>query len=146
MIKSTQHIALNVIDMAKVLPFYENVLGLKKVSDTEMTGDFLDTVQGKKNIRYRIVKLVSPENFMMEILQNLNHDEKPQTENCLQNAGLRHFAYEDDDVDEAYKIITEAGYKTISNPCTSEDKSMRLFFAYDPEFNLIEIMQLRNIK
>ena len=145
MVKATHHIALNVIDMDKVVPFYENILGLKKISDIEMEGDFLDTVQGKKNMKYRIVKLVSPENFMIEILQSLNHNEKPQTENCLQDAGLRHFAYEVDDVDEAYKIVTKAGYKTISEPCTSEDKSMRLFFVYDPEFNLVEIMQLENI-
>lgn len=146
MVKATQHIALNVIDMDKVVPFYEEVLGLKKIADLEMDGHFLDTVQGKKNMKYRIVKLVSPENFMIEILQSLNHQEKPQTGNCLQDAGLRHFAYEVEDVDEAYRFIKEKGYETISEPCTSEDKSMRLFFVYDPEYNLVEIMQLENIK
>lgn len=146
MVKATAHIALNVTDMDKVVPFYEKILGLKKIDDFEMTGHFLDTVQGKENMRYRIVKLVSPENFMIEILQSLNHEEKPQAGNCLQDCGLRHFAYEVEDVDEAYRKIKEAGCDTISEPCTCEDKSMRLFFVYDPEYNLVEIMQLKNIK
>lgn len=145
MVTATQHIALNVVDMDKVVPFYEKVLGLKKTADFEMDGLFLDTVQGCENMRYRIVKLVSPEGFVIEILQSMNHQEAPQTSNCLQHTGLRHFAYEVDNVDAAYKIVTEAGYKTISAPCTSENKSMRLFFVYDPENNLVEIMQLKNI-
>ena len=79
MIKAAQHIALNVMDMDKIVPFYEDILGLKKISDIEMEGDFLDTVQGKKNMKYRIVKHVSPDKFMNEILQILNNNEKTQT-------------------------------------------------------------------
>ena len=67
---------------------------------------------------------------------------EPQRENSLQAAGLRHFAFLVDDVDEKYREIQELGCETISEPCTSEDGSMRLFFVRDPEMNLVEIMQL----
>ncbi len=141
MIKATNHIGINVTDMEKCAAFYEKVLGLKRVYDDEMAGHFLDTVQGKSNMRYHIVKFISPEGFMIELLQDLNHTVALQEENCLQNAGLRHFAYEVDDVEAAYEKVKKLGFDTISEPCTSEDGSMRLFFVRDPEQNLVELME-----
>lgn len=72
--------------MEKCAAFYEEVLGLQKVYDDEMEGKFLDTVQGRDDMHYRIVKYVSPEGFMIELLQDFNHEVKPQKNNCLQNA------------------------------------------------------------
>ena len=142
MITGTHHIGLNVTEMDKCVDFYENVLDLKKTADFEMTGNFLDTVQGKSDMDYRIVKLESPEGFFIELLQDRGHETAPQTENCLQDAGLRHFAYEVEDVNEAYAWVVAKGCEVISEPCTSEDGSMRLFFVRDPELNLVELMQL----
>ena len=51
--------------MEQCIPFYEGVLGLKRVYDDEMTGHFLDTVQGRENLHYRIVKFASPEGFIV---------------------------------------------------------------------------------
>ena len=141
MIRATNHIGICVSDMEQCIPFYEGVLGLKRVYDDEMTGHFLDTVQGRENMHYRIVKFASPEGFIVELLQDFAHVCKPQTENCLQDGGLRHFAYEVADVDAAYQRVKAAGCATISEPCTSEDGSRRLFFVRDPELNLIELMQ-----
>ena len=142
MIKGTHHIGLCVADMDRCIAFYRDVLGLDKISDTGMTGEFLDTVQGKSGIDFRIVKFASPEGFFIELLQDRVHKVAPQTENCLQDAGLRHFAYEVDDVDAIYEKVKAYGCEIISAPCTSDDGSMRLFFVRDPEMNLIEIMQL----
>ena len=71
MIRATNHIGICVSDMEQCIPFYEGVLGLKRVYDDEMTGHFLDTVQGRENMHYRIVKFASPEGFIVELLQTL---------------------------------------------------------------------------
>lgn len=136
------HLGLCVTDMEAMIPFYEQILGMKKTEDFSMTGKFLDTVQGKSKMDYRIVKFVSPDGVIVELLQDRGHDTPPQVDNSLQAAGLRHFAFTVEDVDKAYRTVKEAGYDTISEPCTSEDGSMRLFFVRDPELNLVEIMQL----
>ncbi len=142
MVKEMHHIGLCVTNMEEMTKFYEGVLGLKKVTDITMKGKFLDTVQGKSQMDYWIVKYETINGIIIELLQDRGHEVKPQTENSLQAAGLRHFAFLVDDVDEKYREIKEMGYETISGPCTSEDGSMRLFFVRDPEMNLVEIMQL----
>jgi catechol 2,3-dioxygenase-like lactoylglutathione lyase family enzyme len=106
-----------------------------------MCNDFLTTVQGKK-VDYRIVKFEAPGGFIVELHKNFLEDIEPIKNNALQDTGLRHYAYEVDDVDAYYKNLTEAGCPTINPPCTSDDGSMRLFFVRDPEQNLVEIMQI----
>lgn len=142
MVQEMHHIGLCVTKMEEMMKFYEEFLGLKKVSDFTMQGKFLDTVQGKPQMDYWIVKYETKNGIVIELLQDRGHEVEPQTENSLQAAGLRHFAFLVDDVDAEYKRVKERGYETISEPCTSEDGTMRLFFVRDPEMNLVEIMQL----
>ncbi len=144
MIKGVHHVAVNVVDMDTCVRFYEDVLGLTKFADLEMTGNFLDTVQGRKDMGYRIVKLKSPDGLFVELLYDFRHNEVREENNYLQKPGVRHFAYEVEDVDRAYEIVKNAGCETVSEPCTCEDGSMRLFFVKDPEGNLIELMQFPN--
>lgn len=141
MILKTDHVAINVTDVEKCIPFWRDVLGLKQTHDFFMTGEFLDTVQNKTEMEYRIVKFVSPDGFMLELLEDHGHYVEPQKKLTLQDAGLRHFAFEVDDVDAAYERVKDAGCETVSEPATCEDGSMRLFFVRDPEHNLVELMQ-----
>lgn len=140
-IVKTVHVAINVADAERSIPFWRDILGLRLTSDTTMEGKFLDTVQGKENMKYRIVKFESADGFMLEILESLNHAMPAPPKSVLQDTGLRHFAFEVDDVDAMYAHVKACGCETVSEPSTCEDGSMRLFFVRDPEENLIEIMQ-----
>lgn len=71
----------------------------------------------------------------------LNHAMPAPPKSVLQDTGLRHFAFEVDDVDAMFAHVKACGCETVSEPSTCEDGSMRLFFVRDPEENLIEIMQ-----
>ncbi|MBQ3574482.1 MAG: VOC family protein [Clostridia bacterium] len=144
-ILKTVHVAINVVDAEKSIPFWRDIMGLKMIADFEMEGKFLDTVQAKENMRYRIVKFVSPDNFMLEVLESKNHIMPAAAKTVLQDTGLRHFAFEVDDVDAMYKHVKKCGCETVSEPSTCEDGSMRLFFVRDPEENLIEIMQFYDV-
>jgi catechol 2,3-dioxygenase-like lactoylglutathione lyase family enzyme len=143
MIKKSHHIGFVVTDMDQCILFWRDLLGLKQTADFTMNGSFLDTVQGKEGMDYRIVKFETKDGFVIELLYDRGHETAPQVQNSLQAAGLRHFALEVDDVDAYYKRFEDAGMATISRPATSGDGSMRLFFVRDPELNLIEIMQLK---
>ncbi|GHV24565.1 hypothetical protein AGMMS4952_00410 [Spirochaetia bacterium] len=140
-LKKTLHIGMNVSDMEKCIPFYRDILGLKQVADIRMCNDFLTTVQGKK-VDYRIVKFESPGGFIVELHKDFLQDISLPKENRLQDTGLRHYAYEVDDVDKFYDRVRSFHCETINPPCTSDDGSMRLFFVRDPELNLVEIMQI----
>jgi hypothetical protein len=82
----------------------------------------------------RIGKIVSPNGFMFEFLEDKRHIEVSQKENSLRTTGIRYFVYEVDNVDKMYEKINAAGYKTINHLCTSDDGGMYLFFDRDPEF------------
>ncbi len=144
-ILKTDHVAINVADADRCIPFWKDVMGLEQIADFEMEGKFLDTVQGRSNMRYRIVKFVSPEGFMLEVLESKNCAMPAPFRSVLQDTGLRHFAFEVDDVDAMYEHVRACGCETVSEPCTCEDGSMRLFFVRDPEQNLVEIMQFDNL-
>ena len=141
MIKRVDHVAINVTNMEICIPFWRDVLGLEQTHDYVMAGNFLDTVQAKKGMEYRIVKFVSPEGFVIELLEDHGHYVEPQKKLTLQDAGIRHFAFEINDVDAFYERMVKAGSETVSEPSNCEYGSMRLFFVRDTEHNLIELMQ-----
>jgi catechol 2,3-dioxygenase-like lactoylglutathione lyase family enzyme len=132
---------MNVSDIEKCIPFYRDILELKQVADIRMCNEFLTTVQGKK-VDYRIVKFEALGGFIVELHKNFLEDIRPLETNSLQDTGLRHYAYEVDDVDTFYNHVKTMGCQTVNPPCTSDDGSMRLFFVRDPEQNLVEIMQI----
>ena len=142
MITKTNHIGLCVTKMDEMIRFYRDVLGLRQIVDIFMEGKFLDTIQGKDNMKYHIVKFESPDGFIVELLQDHNHYTEEQKEISLQAAGIRHFAFEVDDIDKFYSESVKNKFKTISPPTTSDDEKMRLFYLRDPENNIVEIMQL----
>lgn len=46
------------------------------------------------------------------------------------------------DIEAAWKRLTEAGCDVLSAPVTAPDGKARLFFARDPEGNLMELVQM----
>ena len=45
------------------------------------------------------------------------------------------------DVDESWKKLRKADCKVLSKPITAPDGKAKIFFARDPEGNLLEIVQ-----
>ena len=56
--------------------------------------------------------------------------------------GIRHLAFTVRDVEESWQSLTSEGCEVLSDPVTSPDGYARLFFARDPEGNLMEIVQV----
>jgi glyoxylase I family protein len=142
MLLNTRHTGIVVHDMERMVCFWRDVMGLQVVVDFREKGHFIDTVQGLSGVRLRMIKLRAPDGSMIELLYDEAHPTPPSAHNDLCDRGIRHLAFTVADVEAAWATLRREGCVTLSEPITAPDGRARLFFARDPEGNLLEIVQV----
>ena len=142
MLLNTRHAGIVVHDLERMLRFWRDVMGLQVVIDFREEGRFIDTVQGLSGVRLRMIKLRAPDGSMIELLHDEAHPTPPPERNDLCDRGIRHLAFTVADVEAAWETLRGAGCTALSEPVTAPDGKARLFFARDPEGNLLEIVQV----
>ena len=142
MILATRHTGIVVHDMQKCLHFWRDVMGLKVAADFREEGEFIDTVQHLSGVKLHMIKLSAPDGSMIELLKDESHPTPSPERNTLCDRGIRHVAFTVADVEASWHRLREGGCQTLSEPVTSPDGKARLFFARDPEGNLLEIVQM----
>jgi glyoxylase I family protein len=142
MLLNTRHAGIVVHDLERMLRFWRDVMGLQVVIDFWEEGGFIDTVQGLSGVRLHMIKLRAPDGSTIELLKDEAHPTPPPECNDLCDRGIRHLAFTVADVAAAWETLRGAGCATLSEPVTAPDGKARLFFARDPEGNLMEIVQV----
>jgi len=142
MILATRHTGIVVRDIEESLRFWRDVMGLKVEVDFREKGAFIDTVQGLCGVDLRILKLRAPDGSTIELLEDAAHPTRAPEHNRLCERGIRHVAFTVADIEAAWKRLQEAGCDVLSAPVTAPDGKARLFFARDPEGNLMELVQM----
>ena len=142
MILNTRHVGIVVQDMEKCLHFWKDIMGLEVAIDFWETGEFIDTLQHLSGVNLHMIKLRAPDGSMIELLKDEAHPTPPAERNQLCDRGIRHIAFSVADVEAAWQRLRGHGCKVLSQPVTSPDGKARLFFARDPEGNLMEIVQM----
>ena len=116
-------------------------MGLKVVADFWEEGEFIDTVQHLNNVKVHMIKLSAPDGSMVELLKDEAHPTLSPQSNILCDRGIRHIAFTVADVEKSWQILRDNGCEVLSKPVTSPDRKASLFFARDPEGNLLEIVE-----
>ena len=142
MILATRHTGIVVGDIEKSLRFWRDVMGLSVAVDFREEGEFIDTLQHLEGVRLRMIKLTAPDGSMVELLQDDAHPTSAPDENDLCDRGIRHIAFTVADVEAAWQTLKDEGCEVMSAPVTAPDGKARLFFARDPEGNLMELVQM----
>ncbi len=142
MILATRHTGIVVRDMEKSLRFWRDVMGLSVAVDFREEGRFIETVQALSGVRLRMVKLRAPDGTMIELLHDEAHPTPPPGANRLCESGIRHVAFTVADVESAWRAMRKEGCEILSEPVTAPDGKARLFFARDPEGNLMELVEM----
>jgi glyoxylase I family protein len=142
MLLNTRHAGIVVHDLERMLRFWRDIMGLEVVVDFREEGAFIDTVQGLSGVRLHMIKLRAPDGSMIELLHDEGHPTPPPERNDLCDRGIRHLAFTVADVAVAWETLCSEGCVTLSEPVTAPDGKARLFFARDPEGNLMEIVQV----
>jgi len=141
-ILATRHIGIVVHDMEQSLRFWRDVMGLEVAIDFREHGTFIDTVQGLSGVDLRMIKLAAPDGSMIELLKDDAHSTPAPGQNQLCDRGIRHVAFTVADVEASWRTLRDEGCAVSSEPVTAPDGKARLFFARDPEGNLLEIVQM----
>ena len=142
MILAARHTGIVVRDMATCLRFWRDVMGLQVVIDFWEEGEFIDTVQALSDVKLHMIKLRAPDGSMVELLHDSHHPGGQAAEPELCDRGIRHLAFTVANVAAAHQELRAAGCRVLSEPTTAPDGKARLFFARDPEGNLIEIVEM----
>lgn len=141
-VKNIRHTGIVVTNMEKSLEFYHDLMGLKLVIDFEEKGSFIDSVLNVSGAHVRMIKLVTDDGQMIELLQYHSHPEKRRLDNKVYEIGPTHVAFTVDDVDKTYADWTAKGVRCNSKPVVSPDGKAKLFFCQDPDGTFLEIVQM----
>lgn len=142
MILSSRHTGIVVDNMEKCLRFWRDVMGLEVVADFREDGEFISRVEALPGVRLHMIKLAAPDGSQIELLKDEAHPTPSPGRNQLCDRGIRHIAFAVSDVEESWRTLREQGCDILSEPLESPDGKARLFFARDPEGNLIEIVEV----
>ena len=142
MIREMRHVGIVVSDIEKNLQFWRDIMGLKVVADSWEKGEFIDTVQHLERVKLHMIKLTAPDDSMVELLKDDSHPTPPPERNRLCDRGIRHIAFTVDDIQKSWDILHTHGCEVLNDPVTAPDGKAKLFFARDPEGNLLEIVEV----
>ena len=140
MIRAMRHVGIVVQDMEKCLHFWRDIMGLKVVIDFWEEDKFIDTLQHLNNVKLHMIKLSAPDGSIVELLKDKHHPTSPSEANRICDRGIRHIAFTVIDVEKSWQILHDNGCEVLSKPINSPDEKAKLFFARDPEGNLLEIV------
>jgi len=144
MIKAVRHVGIVVHNMDKSVVFWRDIMGLSIVADFWEEGEFIDELENLKDVRLHMIKLSAPGGVLIELLKDDSHPNERNGENNLCDIGIRHIAFTVENVDISYNILNEYGCKMLSSPLISPDRKAKVFFARDPEGNLLELVEIIN--
>ncbi|MFM7321973.1 MAG: VOC family protein [Armatimonadota bacterium] len=112
------HLNIVVADMERSLAYYRDLLGMRQTFETDLQGEWIDTVVGIPGARARCV-FVQPDHggMRLELLQYLDPAGAPVAGASAPNAlGLRHFALEVDDLEGVVARLRDSGHHVFSDP------------------------------
>jgi catechol 2,3-dioxygenase-like lactoylglutathione lyase family enzyme len=144
------HLNIVVRDMERSLAFYVGLLGMRATFEVELNGEWIDRVTGLSGVSARCV-FVQPSGggARFELLQYRTPPGQELPADSLANtAGLRHVAFEVDDLDATYDRLHTAGVPFLSPPVAVPftvvgNVRKRLCYCHDPDGVIVEFADYR---
>ncbi len=147
MIKSYRHSGIIVTDIKKSEKFYNKLLKLKKVSRMIESGEYLNSLNGTKNLKVDVLKVKSEDNVIVEIAKYLNvKNKKRKKPKSMVELGTTHMCFTVTNIKELYKRLKKNKVEFFSPPLTSPYDPVTTCFCYDPDYNLIQFVEGAQVK
>jgi glyoxylase I family protein len=125
-IRKIDHIAINCIDIKKSLDFYGRLLGFKQLQTVDC-GDF------------DIIYFALPDGVRLELFDYHAKNRNPGSEES--DGGLRHLAFQVDDVAAHEELLKAAGVEITLSTCDLPDLEARVLLFLDPNGVTIEFCE-----
>lgn len=143
------HVNIVVTDMQRAEQFYGGVLGLRRGFERLLEGEWIERVTGIPGARAHCIFYEPESGGRIELLQYLSPLGVPLPSNELPySPGVRHVAFEVDDLDELCARLQAAGVSLVSPPVevpflVADAGRKRLCYFHDPEGVLLELAEYR---
>lgn len=141
MVVNTRHTGIVVNDIERAVRFYEG-MGMRQLARMTEEGPYIDKLVGLPNTKLEWAKLRLPDLSLLELLQY--HSHPSGNGNNLQESnriGCSHIAFTVTDIEETIRYIQANGGSIKNNYQFSPDGKVKVIYCYDPEGNILEIVQ-----
>lgn len=148
MVKYVDHINIVVTDLERSVRFYTELLGLEETKRARLQGDWIEAIVGLAGVEAEVA-YVQPRGGgpRIELIRYHAPAGADIPENALPNTrGLRHIAFQIEDMEGLYSRLKEAGVHFFGPPVTvpgsvvtHEDGEKSLCYFHDPDGVVLEL-------
>jgi catechol 2,3-dioxygenase-like lactoylglutathione lyase family enzyme len=145
-VTKVESVGITVKDMNQSLKFYTEVLGFKKISDTEQKGESLEKLEGVFGLNIRVAKLQLGDEFI-ELTDYLTTGGRSIPEDAKSNdLFFQHIAIVVSDMDKAYQQVRKYNVEHVSTSPQTLPKSIpaaegiKAFYFHDPDNHNLELI------
>lgn len=124
------------------LQFYRDFLGLTLWRQATETGSYIDQVVGIKHVTVEWVKLTTPDNFLIELLQYHSHPDEHPALVSSHKIGTAHVAFTVENIDAVYEQFIEHGYQCNAAPALSPEGQAKVMYCHDPDGFILEMVEI----
>lgn len=139
------HVGITVLDLDKMLAFYQNATGFELLEKTSVSQNAAaDQLYGQEGISYEIAVLKGP-NLFLELVEFTNQEDSVISKMPPQGPGMTHTCYQSAASDSGYDKFKAAGVEMLSRgdgPVELGNYGVSYAYAYDPEGNMLELEQM----
>ncbi len=139
-------IGITVSEMDRSVKFYSEVLGFKKVSDTEVYGSSYEQLQDLFGIRMRIVRMQLGDEYI-ELTDYLTSGGRSIPEDAKSNdLFFQHIAIVVSDMEKAYQLLRKKMVTHVSTgpqtiPASNKAAAgVKAFYFHDPDMHNLELI------
>ena len=140
-------VGMTVSDMDRSIEFYSSVLAFEKVSDTEVSGEDYERLQGVFGVRMRVVRMQLGEEFV-ELTEYLAPKGRPIPVDSRSNdRWFQHIAIITSDMEKAYQLLRQHKVEHASSgpqllpEWNKNAGGIKAFYFKDPDKHALEILQ-----
>src|SRR5258705_5418939 len=145
-VTKVEAIGMTVKDMKQSLKFYTEVLGFRKVSDTECKGTEFEKLQGVFGLNIRVARLQLGDEFI-ELTDYLTTGGRSIPEDAKSNdLFFQHIAIVVSDMDKAYQQLHKRMVMQVSTgpqtiPASNKAAAgVKAFYFHDPDMHNLELI------
>ena len=147
MIIRYRHTGLVVRNIQQSRRFYCDLLNLKIIQNFIEEGEYFNKLINGKNLRAKVIKAISSDNIYVELIEFINAKKlKIKKPKKYTKVGEIHLCFTVKKIDKLYQKLKKNRVKFLSPPLKSVFDPIKTCFCYDPDFNLVQLVQGGNIK
>jgi catechol 2,3-dioxygenase-like lactoylglutathione lyase family enzyme len=145
-VTKVEAVGITVKEMGRSLKFYTEVLGFKKVNDTDYKGESYEKLEGIFGLNMRVVRLQLGDEFI-ELTDYLTTGGRSIPEDAKSNdLSFQHIAIVVSDMDKAYEQVKKYNVEYVSTSPQTLPKSIpaaegiKAFYFHDPDNHNLELI------